>query len=354
MGPPMRFARTKTHAPSRSARFDIGRPDAATVAAVIEARDIRKRFGRVQALRGVSLEAPSGAVLGLLGPNGAGKTTLIRIITAFLPPTSGVVLVNGLDAVGDSLAVRRQIGYLPESTPLYPEMSVEGYLAFRGRLHGMPRPERRRGMDRAVERCWLGEVRRRRIGELSKGYRQRVGLAAALLHDPPVLMLDEPTAGLDPTQIVETRALMRELASDKTMIVSSHILPEVQATCDRVAILARGRVQASGRLDEIVSSAEHSPRYVVETPAPGDAAAAAVRAVPEVERVAIEEADEADWVRLHVEARPQSDDLRQTLGRAVIDAGAELRELRRDAPSLERLFMRLVDAAEPEAPEEAA
>ncbi|MBA4119485.1 MAG: MFS transporter [Isosphaera sp.] len=237
----------------------------AMVAAMIEVRGVSKRFGRVWAVRDVTLSVTPGRVTGLLGPNGAGKTTLIRMITSFLLPSAGSVVVGGHDAVVRSLAARGLIGYLPESAPLYPEMTVGSYLRFRAGLFGIGRRRRGSAIDRAVDRCALADVRRRRIGELSKGYRQRVGLAAAILHDPPVLILDEPTSGLDPTQIVAMRGLIAELSAERplggggalggadasgrqgrVMLLSSHILPEVEQTCGRVVIMARGRVRADG------------------------------------------------------------------------------------------------------------
>lgn len=236
------------------------------VRSMIEVRGVSKRFGRVWAVRDVSLSVVPGRVTGLLGPNGAGKTTLIRMITSYLLPSGGTIKVGGHDAVVGSLESRGLIGYLPESAPLYPEMGVESYLRFRAGLFGIARGRRRSAIDRAVERCGLGGVRRRRIGELSKGYRQRVGLAAAILHDPPVLILDEPTSGLDPTQIVAMRGLIAELSAEgpgggvsgafggqgRVMLLSSHILPEVEQTCGRVVIMARGRVRADGTPGELM------------------------------------------------------------------------------------------------------
>jgi ABC-2 type transport system ATP-binding protein len=197
-----------------------------------------------------------GEVVGFLGPNGAGKTTTMRILTGFLPPTDGRVVIDGHDIFSDPLAARRAIGYLPESPPIYPEMSVEGYLLYVSKLKDVPRRERRSAVDRAVERCGLVEVRRRVIGALSKGFRQRVGLAQAIVHDPPVMILDEPTVGLDPIQIREIRALIGELAGvregkARTVILSTHILPEVEAICQRVIIMHRGRKALDAPLAEL-------------------------------------------------------------------------------------------------------
>lgn len=330
---------------------------------MIEVRDIDKTFGDVAALRRIRFDAADGQVLGLLGPNGAGKTTCLRIITGCFPPTAGAVRIDGLDSVEDSLAVRRRIGYLPETTPLYEEMTVAGYLEHRSRLYGLDRSRRAVAVDRAVERCWLADVRRRRIGHLSRGYRQRVGLASALLHDPPVLILDEPTGGLDPGQIVETRRLIRELSEDKTMILSSHILPEVELTCDSLVILAKGRVRAQGPVGELARRTAGRARYIAEVkPIDADAgqpadpeeldrrarlAFASLRGVKEMsmERLGVD-----GWRRVAFEADAGAPDLRESIAQAASEAGLLARELRSDAPSLETIFTRLVDTAEQERP----
>jgi len=319
---------------------------------MIDVRDIRKNFGAVRALRGVSFQASAGQVVGLLGPNGAGKTTSIRIITGYLPPTSGDVRVDGLDSIEDSRLVRSRIGYMPESTPLYPEMRVEDYLEHRGKLFGMRRRSRRQAIDRVVERCWLGEVRRRRTGELSKGFKQRVGLASALLHDPPVLILDEPTSGLDPAQIVETRRLVRDLGADKTMLISSHILPEVELTCDRIVVIAHGQVRADGAIADLLRSQHEAGQYVLEVRPPngdaGEAIGAAIRRLAGVVRVAENGVDEGSWRRYEITPTDDAPDLREPLAAATRDAGALVRELRRDAPTLEQIFIRLIDAPDTE------
>ncbi|MBZ0089030.1 MAG: ABC transporter ATP-binding protein, partial [Thermoanaerobaculia bacterium] len=211
---------------------------------MIEAQNLTRQFGGFTAVAGVSFAVPEGEIVGILGPNGAGKTTTIRMITGFLPPSSGRVTLGGRDLFGDDVAIRRDIGYLPENVALYPEMRVEEYLFYRGRLERMERASLRRRLDEVVERCLLGEVRRQIIGTLSKGYRQRVGLAAAILHDPKVLVLDEPTVGLDPKQIVAIRELIRELGRKHTLLLSTHILPEVELLCQRVLIIDRGRIVA--------------------------------------------------------------------------------------------------------------
>ena len=312
-----------------------------TLSAMIEVADIHKSFGKVRAVRGVSFTASPGEALGILGPNGAGKTTTIRMITGWLPPTSGKVTIDGLDSVDHSLAVRRKLGYLPETTPLYPEMRVTDYLDYRGRLFGMGRGRRRAAIDHRIDQCALGDVRRRRIGELSKGYKQRVGLATALLHDPPILILDEPTSGLDPSQIAETRNLIRELAQTKTVLLSSHILPEVERTCDRVIIIAHGRVRAQGRVSELASSRRHT----LEVRAEQDAALKAVRAIAGVATTEATPCSDG-WVRLSVDANESAGDLRVALGEAARKNGWPVRELTIERTGLETLFARVVEGAE--------
>jgi ABC-2 type transport system ATP-binding protein len=218
---------------------------------VIHVHQLTKYFNDYAAIRDVSFDVPRGQIVGFLGPNGAGKTTTMRILAGFLTATSGQAFIDGYDVFWQPLEVRRRIGYMPENCPLYPEMRVVEYLNFRGGIKGLHGGERRRRLHFVLERCWLEDVRRQVIGTLSKGYRQRVGLADALLADPPVLILDEPTAGLDPAQIKESRALIRELGQEHTILLSTHILPEVEMTCDRVIIINRGQVAASGMLDEM-------------------------------------------------------------------------------------------------------
>ena len=224
---------------------------------MIAAKDLSKRYGDLVAVDRVSFDVSKGEVVGFLGPNGAGKTTTMRILTGFLPPTDGQAVIDGHDMFTDPLAARRSVGYLPESPPLYPEMDVEGYLTFVAKLKDVPRKERREAVERSLARCGLVEVRRRVIGALSKGFRQRVGLAQAIVHSPPVLILDEPTVGLDPTQIREIRGLIADLASQKdgetqhTVILSTHILPEVEAICRRVILIHRGRKVVDSPLAEL-------------------------------------------------------------------------------------------------------
>jgi len=221
---------------------------------LIELKGLSKRFGDLVAVRDVSFEVGRGEVVGFLGPNGAGKTTTLRMLTGFLPPTSGTVRIAGRDLMEQPIACRRTIGYLPEIPPLYPEMRVERYLGFVAAIKDVPRGERTEKIHRALAACGLEEVRRSVIGQLSRGFRQRVGLAQAIVHEPEVLVLDEPTAGLDPVQIAEIRALIRELADEKgrTVIISTHILPEVEAICRRVVLINAGEIRVDGDLEEVM------------------------------------------------------------------------------------------------------
>jgi ABC-2 type transport system ATP-binding protein len=213
---------------------------------MIEARNLTRRYGDFAAVQGVSFTVNEGEIVGMLGPNGAGKTTTLRMITGFLPPTDGELTVGGKDLFTEPVAVRREVGYLPENVALYPEMRVSEYLRYRAMLEGMRRADSRERIPEVVSSCILEEVKDQIIGTLSKGYRQRVGLAAAILHDPQVLVLDEPTVGLDPKQIIAIRDLIRELGKEQTLLISSHILPEVELLCDRVIIIDRGRIVAEG------------------------------------------------------------------------------------------------------------
>jgi len=285
--------------------------------------------GRVTALDAVSFEARPGEVLGFLGPNGAGKTTAMRICTGYLQPTGGQVSVCGVDVATDPLAARARLGYLPESVPLYPEQRVDEYLAYRAALKGVPRRQRRARIDEALAAVALAPERRRVIGQLSKGYRQRVGLADALLHQPDVLILDEPTDGLDPNQRRDTLALIARLGKERTVILSTHILPEVESVCSRVVILDRGRVIAEGRPADLVDAERD-----LQLSARGDkeAIVAALRAIDGVVEIVVQD---GDAYRIKT-----SRDVREAIARAVVATG-ELRELRPAALGLERLFAQL-------------
>src|SRR4051794_12746749 len=254
---------------------------------VISVNNLTKAYGSVLAVDRISFEVAKGQIVGFLGPNGAGKSTTIKMLTCYLPPTSGGATVNGHDIFHQSIAVRESIGYLPENVPLYTEMKVEEYLDFRGRLRKMDRAVRRKRIDYVVERCWLKGVQKRTIGHLSKGFRQRVGLADALLHNPPVLILDEPTVGLDPTQIRETRKLVTDLGGDHTILLSTHILPEVEQVCDRAIVIAGGRIVAQGSPEELRASRRMQARVLVECRGPAREVETALSRVAGVNRVEI-------------------------------------------------------------------
>lgn len=314
------------------------------------AEGIEKSFGSVRAVRGVSFQFRPGEVVGLLGPNGAGKSTTIRILVGFWPPDRGRVEVNGHDSIRDSLAARGSVGYLPDSAPIYPEMRTNDYLRHRAHLFGLRGRARATAVERSIERCRLGEARRRRVGELSKGYRQRVGLAAALLHDPPVLVLDEPTSGLDPTQILQVRELVRELAEKRTMLISSHILPEVERVCGRVMVMAGGRILADGSPEALVGAHAGPARYRLEVVggAPPDDALRAIPGVAVIERLV---GERAGWVLTGAAGAP---DLRQALGGWAQAHGLVVAELTRERASLERVFHELIARAGQAEPERAA
>src|SRR5438132_7988 len=235
--------------------LNAGNPGSKVEALVIHVSNLTKYYGDYAAVRDVSFDVPAGQIVGFLGPNGAGKTTTMRILAGYLTATSGTAMIDGLDVFWQPVEVRRRIGYMPENCPLYHEMRVVEYLHYRAGIKGLHGVARKRRIDYVLKRCWLADVRRQLIGTLSKGYRQRVGLADTLLADPPVLILDEPTSGLDPAQIRETRSLIRELGTKHTILLSTHILPEVEMTCDRVIIIHAGRVAASESLRELQEEA---------------------------------------------------------------------------------------------------
>jgi ABC-2 type transport system ATP-binding protein len=307
---------------------------------VIEVRNLCKYYGSHRAVDNVSFTVEEGEIVGFLGPNGAGKTTTIRVLTCYQPATSGSARIAGHDVFTESMKVRAAVGYLPENVPLYPEMRVREYLRFRGKLRGLDRAAREAAIARVVERCWLRDAIDRPIGQLSKGFRQRVGLADALLHNPPVLILDEPTIGLDPAQIRETRTLIRELAADHTVLLSSHILPEVEMTCRRIIIINKGRLVASGTPTELRERLSEDARVIAELKAPQAEAVAAVQALPGVKDVRSQ--GDGAWTRLSISG---GGDLREQVAQLAARRGWTLRELRRDAATLEDFFVKIVAGA---------
>jgi ABC-2 type transport system ATP-binding protein len=306
---------------------------------VIEVQHLTKRYGRVTAVQDVSFRVERGEILGFLGPNGAGKTTTMRILTGFMPATEGKAIVAGFDVFEQPIEAKRRTGYLPETPPLYPDMTVVEYLDFVGKLKGVLPADRRQRVGAVMERTRIADMADRLCGKLSKGYRQRVGLAQAIIHNPDVLILDEPTAGLDPKQIIETRELIKELAGDHTIILSTHILPEVSQTCDRVVIINKGRVVAVDTPDNLTARLRGSETLYLQIDADGADAAAALGRLPGVTRVA--ESDRRDGVVGYEVESERGHDVRRDLSRAVVTAGWGLLELRPMRMSLEEIFLSL-------------
>ncbi len=308
---------------------------------MIQVQNLHKHYGRFVAVRGISFTVREGEIVGFLGPNGAGKTTTIRILTCYQPATAGDASIAGHDVFKESMQVRRLVGYLPESVPLYPEMRVREYLRFRGRLRGMNRPEREAAISRVASRCWLGDVLDRPIGQLSKGFRQRVGLADALLHNPKVLILDEPTVGLDPTQIRETRSLIRELAQDHTVMLSSHILPEVEATCERIVIISKGVLVASGTPAELRERVAGGGETIVELRGGSNGELEqGLRSIDGVDQLELR--DQGGWTRAVLKA---SKDPREAVYKLASGKGWTIRELRSSGATLEDFFVKIVAGA---------
>src|SRR6266545_824998 len=314
---------------------------------VIEVQHLTKRYGRVTAVDDVSFRVEPGEILGFLGPNGAGKTTTMRILTGYMPASEGRATVAGYDVFTHPIEAKRRTGYLPETPPLYPDMTIREYLDFVARIKAVPSGERQSRVDAVMKRTHVDDVASRACGKLSKGYRQRVGLAQAIIHNPEVLILDEPTAGLDPKQIIETRELIKELAGDHTIILSTHILPEVSQTCQRVVIINKGRVVAVDTPDNLTARLRGSATLYVQVDA-GDADAASVLShVPGVARVAESERRNG-LVGLEVDTETGRD-VRRDLARTIVTSGWGLLELRPMRVSLEDVFLSLTTTDEPPA-----
>ena len=308
---------------------------------MIHVENLTKYYGSFLAVDKVSFDVAEGEVVGILGPNGAGKTTMIRMLTCFMPATTGRATVAGHDIFRDSLKVRKSVGYMPENVPLYEDMRVGEYLDFRARLKGLDRAAREKDIDRVLDRCQLAPRRRQLIGTLSKGFRQRVGLAEAMLGDPKVLILDEPTIGLDPSQILEARKLVQDLGQRHTVLLSSHILHEVEQVCSRIIMIASGQVVANGRLDEIRHSIAGGRQTVLV--ARGDDADGLRRAIAglhHVTRVTVE-AGEGGAVTFQVEAAPGAD-VREEIGQTAVRRNWTIRELRSRQATLEEFFIQKV------------
>jgi len=311
---------------------------------MITVKDLTRKYARTTAVNHISFSVEKGQIVGFLGPNGAGKTTTMRMLTCFLPPSSGTASVAGFDILDQSLEVRKRIGYLPESPPIYPEMGTAEYLRFVGRLKGLRGAELDKRVDYVMGRCAVADMKNRLLGKLSKGYRQRVGLAQAIIHNPDVLILDEPTAGLDPKQINETRDLIKDLAGEHTIILSTHILPEVEQTCEQVIIINKGRVVATDSVVNLQSLARNAETVLLEVaPRNGELEPERVRQTLEkvagVNRAEIKDSRAGAFV-FETEGR-RGELVRGDLARAVIQGGWDLNELRPATMSLEEVFLKL-------------
>ena len=317
---------------------------------MIEVRELSKHYGEVTAIDNVTFRAETGKIMGFLGPNGAGKTTTMRIVTCYLPPSSGTATVDGFDVTEESMEVRRRIGYLPELPPLYSDMTVEAYLGFVARIKGVPSAVMSSRIDETMEKTGVAHVRRSLIGHLSKGYRQRVGLAQALVHNPSVLILDEPTVGLDPKQIIEIREMIKSLRGEHTIVLSTHILPEVSMTCEQVVIIDKGRIVGQGSPESLTEQLKEGELLRARVAGPREDVLGLLRGLPGVLEAKEETgaegpegpADEGSYV---VTAAP-GQDLRDPLAKAVVDGGYGLRELRSLDMTLEDIFLRLTSEAE--------
>ena len=314
---------------------------------MITVKDLTKRYAHTVAVDGISFEVAKGQIVGFLGPNGAGKTTTMRMLTCFLPPSSGTASVAGFDVLEKPLEVKRRIGYLPETPPIYPEMETTEYLEFVGRLKGLSGSELQKRIDYVCERCAIADVKNKLLGKLSKGYRQRVGLAQAIIHNPDVLILDEPTAGLDPKQINETRDLIKSLAGDHTIILSTHILPEVEQTCEQVIIINKGKLVATDSVRNLQARARGAESVLLEVAGRNGGLEVPIvqhklEQVSGVSRVLFKQEIDS---RAVFEVESQKGQLvRGDLARAVVESGWDLNELRPAAMTLEEIFLQLTQS----------
>ncbi len=306
---------------------------------MIDVRNLSKRYGRHAAVSDISFHVGPGKIVGFLGPNGAGKTTTLRMLTGYLPPSSGSARVAGYDIFRQSLKARRHIGYMPENVPLYDEMRVREYLRYRAQLKGLKGKDARQHIGEAMDLCGLSDVRRKMIKTLSKGFRQRVGLADALVHKPELLILDEPTNGLDPNQIRSIRNLIKRLGETHTIMVSTHILSEVEMTCDHVIIIDEGRIKATGSPSELVSQMRAAGKIIVELYADPETAAGALGRLEHVKKI-IQEESEDDWVRFSVLV-DSGTDTRERIANLAAQYGWPIRTLHRHTATLEDVFVEL-------------
>lgn len=325
---------------------------------MIEVENLTKNYGSFRALEDISFRIEKGEVVGFLGPNGAGKTTTMRILTCFMPASSGRATVAGYDVFKESLDVRKRIGYLPENIPLYPEMTVSKYLKYISKIKGLPRNRRADRLDLAVEACGLTERRNQIIGQLSKGYRQRVGLAQALIHDPDVMIFDEPTSGLDPRQIIEIRELIKELGKEHTIILSTHILPEASMTCERLIVINEGRIAGDVKLSEgkaisidagehVESALNEGKTLYLEVDGPAAEVSSALESVPSVDRVEGRGTSESNRPIFHASYDAKTD-ARPELAATIVRSGWSLLEMRAIEETLEEVFLRLTTGSDKE------
>ena len=306
---------------------------------MVEVQKLNKRFGNVHAVKDLTFQIRNGEVFGFLGPNGAGKTTTMRIITCFIPATSGTVVINGQDTREQSFDIRKKLGYLPENAPLYNDMIVNEYLTFVGKLHGLTGKSLSSAVDRMYQVCGLTTMTKREIGKLSKGFRQRVGLAQAMIHDPELLILDEPMSGLDPNQIVEIRELIKKIGKEKTVVYCSHILSEVSATCTRILIINEGTAVATGTADELTSKSGRGNQYRLKIKGDKETIRNRFAEMPVVSNAVIESSSD-EWSKILINADGKVD-IGEDLFKCVVDNGWSLAELKQEATSLEEIFTQL-------------
>jgi ABC-2 type transport system ATP-binding protein len=312
---------------------------------LIEVHDLTKYYGPTKAIEKVTFRVEKGEILGLLGPNAAGKTTTMRILTCYLPATSGTATVAGYDVFDDALEVRKRLGYLPENPPLYDDLSTVQYLDFVSKIKGIDGQDRRRRIAEALERCYLTEVEDTLIGKLSKGYRQRVGLAQALINDPEVIILDEPTMGLDPKQIIQVRELIKSLGGQHTVILSSHILPEVSQTCQRVVIINRGRVVAEDTPENLTGQLKGAERLFLKVAGPAQQVARKIEELPGITAVNLTASLGDQEHNFHIESELKRD-VRRELAEIIVKSGWGLLEMRPVGMSLEEVFLHLTTEEE--------
>ena len=310
---------------------------------MIEVKDLTRYYGENRAIHNVSFEVKKGEILGLLGPNAAGKTTTMKILTCYMPPTSGDATVADFDIWNQPMEIKKLVGYLPENPPLYSDLKVREYLDFVGRIKGIPAAQRKSAIDSAIEKAALESVQNQVVGSLSKGFKQRVGLGQALLNDPKILILDEPTVGLDPRQIIEIRELIKNLGGDHTIILSTHILPEVEMTCGRVVIINEGEVVAEDSPNNLTRRLKGSERTVLEIGGDEKIAMGIFSNISEIQKVDKKKDTKSNRLRYILET---SSDIRSDLAKAIISKGLELYELKSESYSLEEIFLHLTTKEE--------